>query len=59
MRNKRFGVQTGKGSFWRGDRLVVTTREPQVCGPGRGIGTYKLKLTGNKLVLNRTFTKVN
>lgn len=69
-----FGVQLGKGSLWRGDRLVATAVEPQTCeGGGSGIGTYKLKLAGSALtlspeskdpcklreeVLGRTFTKV-
>jgi hypothetical protein len=67
------GVTLGKGSFWRGDRLVVTAPNPRECPGGRGIGTYKLKLTGKKLaliaiadpcklraiVLNRTYTKVS
>jgi hypothetical protein len=66
-------VSTGKGSFWRGDRLVVTTPNPRACGPGQGIGTYKLKRTGATLaviriadpcklrttVLNRTYTRVH
>jgi hypothetical protein len=67
-----YGVNTPKGSFWRGDRLVVTTREPRTCRSATAIGTYRLKLTGRSLlltriedpcklraiVLSRTFTKV-
>jgi hypothetical protein len=67
-------VNTAKGSYWRGDRLVVVTPEPQVCNRSKtGIGTYQLKLTGRSLaliriadpcklrstVLNRTYRKVS
>jgi hypothetical protein len=43
------GLSVGKGSHVRGTTFVINPDFPNSCGPGRGTGTYTLKLTGNTL----------
>jgi hypothetical protein len=65
------GLAIGKGSYVRGTTFVINPLTSGSCGPGRGTGTYRLKLSGSKLtfirvtdpcktrslILSRTFTK--
>jgi len=66
------GLGVGKGSHVDGTNFVINPLYAGSCGPGRGTGTYKLKLSGNTLrfvqikdpckirafILAHTFTKV-
>jgi hypothetical protein len=67
------GLAVGSGSYYRTTTFVINPQLSGSCGPGRGTGTYKLKLSGNNLtfiriadpcktrakILTRTFTKVH
>jgi hypothetical protein len=71
--NRKFGLDTGPGSFYRGTTFQINPPSPGGCGPGANTGTYTLRLTRGKLnfirladpcklrafiLSNRTFTKV-
>jgi hypothetical protein len=71
--NRKFGLNTGPGSFYRGTTFQINPPSPGGCGPGANTGTYTLRLTRGKLTFirltdpcklrafileNRTFTKV-
>jgi hypothetical protein len=66
-------VPAGPGSYYRGTKFVIYPLTRGVCGGGSSAGTYRLKLSGDKLtfvrmkdpckaranLLARTFTKVS
>jgi hypothetical protein len=67
------GLGVGKGSYVKGTTFVINPLYRNTCGPGRGTGVYKLRLSGNTLtfvrskdpctvrrdILSHTFTKVD
>src|SRR2546423_1381909 len=47
------GLTVGSGSYYRGTTFVINPLAAGACGPGRGTGTYRLKLSGKKLTFIR------